>query len=102
MPNHRVEVASINQPKTLEKNPPELEHSGDEEGKPFSVAPVVQFGQRRDSPSLVEFPLCHRFLSPAVISPYAKSLIRLLLFSLPPLLHLFLCCSLCMVLSIFI
>jgi len=57
MPNRRVEVAIINQPKSIEKKNPELEQAGDEEGKPFSVAPVVQFGQRRDSSSLVEFPL---------------------------------------------
>lgn len=56
MPNRRVEVATINLPKSTEKKIPELEQPGDEEGKPFSVAPVVQFGQRRDSPSLVEFP----------------------------------------------
>lgn len=55
MPNRRVEVTIINQPKSIEKKNPELELPGDEEGKPFSVAPFVQFGQRHDSPSLVEF-----------------------------------------------
>lgn len=72
MPNRRVEVAIINQPKSIEKKNPELEQPGDEEGKPFSVARVVQFGQRRDSPSLVEFPpLCHRFLS-LRLSPHTR------------------------------
>lgn len=56
MLNRHVEVTIINQPKSIEKKNSELELPGDEEGKPFSVAPVVQFGQRRDSPSLVEFP----------------------------------------------